>query len=485
MNKKRWLALGVSLSLLATPTVAFEKHVFANSAEEEVIDQDQVLEQDESSQQLPPQEIVSKIVPYFTNTSYKKSEFTIFLKLPEDVDQSTINTNTIHIRNLNIGDDQTADSPIKLTIDMSSKTVTIKLKEDLDQNAEYTLIVDGVKSESGVAYEEVRKSFQTNEQQEEEVTELAQVQELTGEAISPTAIKWTWKYNKTDEKKIDGFRIYDEDGDLLTDDDDLNAKDRQFIQNGLKPGKKYSISIVAFKVTDDDEEEVIESEKLTAAATTKQLVMPAMSEKALIAKVSGYNIQYYWEYKNYQDYKQNFTDYEIQIADDKDFTKNVIKAPLIKGNVLHKNALKNRSTKNAMKLTKYFRIVNKAHNIKSNPTKKTIFVNPAVSPKAPSVTIAEAKDGYVIVQIKDLSTNEAAFRLYYLDKYGEKYFLTTVTSKSMKSTGDVYPVRVYWLDLKEFHGFKATAVDKNGIEGKESDMAIFSEAGDEGEEVDE
>ncbi|MBA2877207.1 hypothetical protein HNR63_000234 [Anoxybacillus kamchatkensis] len=480
MNKKRWLALGVSLSLLATPTVAFEQHVFANSAEEELVDEDQVLEQDESSQQ----QVVSKIVPYFTNTSYKKSEFTIFLKLPEDVDQSTINTNTIHIRNLNIGDDQTADSPIKLTIDMSSKTVTIKLKEDLDQNVEYTLIVDGVKSKSGASYEEVRQSFQTNEQEEEEVTELAKVLELKGEAVSPTEIKWTWKYNKADEKKIDGFRIYDEDGDLLTDDDDLNAKDRQFVQKGLKPGKKYSISIVAFKVT-DDEEEVIESEKLTASATTKQLVMPTISEKALIAKVSGYNIQYYWEYKNYQDYKQNFTDYEIQIADDKNFTKNVIKAPLIKGNVLHKNALKNRSTKNAMKLTKYFRIVNKAHNIKSNPTKKTIFVNPAVSPKAPSVTIGEARGGYVVVQIKDLSTNEAAFRLYYLDKNGGKYFLTTVTSKSTKSTGDVYPVQVYWLDLREFHGFKATAVDKYGIEGKESDLAVFSETGDDGEEVDE
>lgn len=480
MNKKRWLALGVSLSLLATPTVAFEQHVFANSAEEELVDEDQVLEQDESSQQ----QVVSQIVPYFTNTSYKKSEFTIFLKLPEDVDQSTINTNTIHIRNLNIGDDQTADSPIKLTIDMSSKTVTIKLKEDLDQNVEYTLIVDGVKSKSGVAYEEVRQSFQTNEQEEEEVTELAQVLELKGEAVSPTEIKWTWKYNKADEKKIDGFRIYDEDGDLLTDDDDLNAKDRQFVQKGLKPGKKYSISIVAFKVT-DDEEEVIESEKLTASAATKQLVMPTMSEKALIAKVSGYNIQYYWEYKNYQDYKQNFTDYEIQIADDKNFTKNVIKAPLIKGNVLHKNALKNRSTKNAMKLTKYFRIVNKAHNIKSNPTKKTIFVNPAVSPKAPSVTIGETDGGYVTVQIKDLSTNEAAFRLYYFDKHGEKYFLTTVTSKSTKSTGDVYPVQVYWLDLREFHGFKATAVDKYGIEGKESDLAVFSETGNDGEEVDE
>jgi hypothetical protein len=492
MKKRQLVALGMSLSLMTSPILPIlNQQVFAetNEANNAQTNEQTPTNNGPVKEQTPvnngqtseqTNENQSTITVDLVNTSYKKEEFKILLKLPQDVDKSTLNTNTIHIRNLNIGDDQTADSAIKLNIDMINKVVTVTLKEDLDQNVQYTLIVDGVKSKSGVAYEEIRESFQSTEQEEEVVTELAPVLELKGEAISPTAIKWTWKYDKAEEKKIDGFRIYDEDGDLLTEDNDLNAKDRQFVQKGLKPGKKYTISIKAFKIVDG--EETLESEEISASASTKALVMPSISEKAIVVKVSGYNIQYFWEYKNYQDFKENFTDYEIQIADDKNFTKNVVKAPLIKGNVLHKNALPKRSTKNGMKITKYFRIVNKAYNIATNPTQKIIYIDPAVSPKAPTVTIGETGDGYAVVQIKDQSTNEASFNLYYYDKYGQKYLFTTVKSKSTKTTGDVYAVRVYWLEKGEFHGFKVTAVDKNGIEGKESEMAIFSEAENEEEE---
>ena len=218
----------------------------------------------------------------------------------------------------------------------------------------------------------------------------------------------------------------------MTEDNEINAKDRQYTLIGLKHGTKYSYTVAAFKLPEDDSSDDLESEGTTVTAKTGVLEMPAFSEDSLVTAVNGKNIQYYWSYKNYQDYEENFSDYVIEIADDAQFTKNKIRVALAKGNYLHKNAIKNISTTNNPQITKYFRIVNKALDVKSNATKKTIIVRKAALPKAPKVVIGEVKDYSVTVNITDLSNNESSFNLYYIDINGSKKLYTTVASKNSK-----------------------------------------------------
>jgi hypothetical protein len=456
MKAKSLIALGLSLALLA-PTYTMPQNVWAK----EEVEQVEAVKFD------------------LVSTDYTAKKFKLDIYFSRQVDLGSITADNIHIRNIYLGDDQTADADIKIKADDANQKITVTLKEDLDQDAQYVIIVENILDvEGNTIVEEKRRSFRTGEQEVEEVTEVADVTELKGTGISPSAIKFTWKYSKAEESKIDGFYIYDDEGYLLTEDNDVNAKDRDYVLTGLKPGKSYTITVKAFKLFGEDEE-ILESEGVTGTGKTKILQMPTFSENNLVAVVKGTSIQYYWSYKNYQDYSENFTDYEIQIADDKNFTKNVVKAPLYKGNVLHSKALKVPATKNGIKLTKYFRIVNKAHKLYSSVTTKTIHVKATVAPKAPKVVVGEVKGNSVKVLITDLSTNESTFNLYYINENGQKQLYTILKSTTGVKTGEVYVTTVSWLAKGKFHGFKATAVDKYGVEGKESQMAELSETEEE------
>lgn len=478
MKRRKITSMGLAVLLatsVALPSVfAEEEYEPSNDEELEYINEEVESDKSDETENSESGEIQFSL----KNTDYLKKNFNVTITFPKDVDFDLLSTDNIHVRNLELGDDESADVSIRLKKDEDNRTVTLTLKEDLDQDTRYQIIIEGVYDVNGNMVDDKRKSFISSEQQEEkEITELSEVTELKGTAISASSLKFTWKYDKNEEKKIDGFYVYDEDGDLLTEDNDINAKDREYILKGLKPSKNYTITVRAFKLLDD--EEVLESEGVSSGAKTKNLKMPAFSESNLVATVKGYNIQYYWSYKNYQDYEENFTDYEIQIADDAKFTKNVKKISLAKGSYLHKNALNNRSTKNGQKITKYFRIVNKAHNIESSATRKIINIRTAASPKAPKIVADDVIDGYVKVRITDYSTNEKSFNLYYVDIEGKKTLYTTVNSQDTKGTGDVTSIKVYWLSKGDFHGFVATAVDKYGLEGKVSNRAVVTGTDDE------
>lgn len=479
MKKLKWLTISLLVTLFistASPISSFAEQV-SNPADQTTAGDGTTVDAGITTDngQSVGVDAVTDIQFKLDNPSYSAKDFKATVIFPDNVDFDMISTNSIHVRNKDLGDDQSADVAIRLKTDAATHSVTITLKEDLDQDTYYQIIADEIYDLKGNILDEATKSFRSGAQQDEVVTDLNPITNLKGTAISPTSIKFTWSYDKNDEKNIDGFYVYDDEGNLLTEDNDVNAKDREFILKGLKPDKSYSISVSAFKLVDDESSDDLESDQVSAEAKTQKLKMPNFSESSLIANVKGNDIQYYWSYKNYQDYSENFTDYEIQIADNSKFTKNVKKIALAKGNYLQKNAIKQRSTKNNQKITKYFRIVNKAFDIASAPTKKTIIVRKAVSPKAPKLVVGDVQDNYVTVQITDYSTNEKAFNLYYVDINGNKTLYTTIKSKDSKGTGDVTSVDVYWLYKGDFHGFIATAVDQYGLEGKASSRVIVSE----------
>ncbi|MEF9953058.1 MAG: Ig-like domain-containing protein [Clostridium sp.] len=408
-----------------------------------------------------------------TSVNYTVAGFKLVVSFKNEIKEISVNTNNIHLRNLDIADDITGDAAIKVKLDKNKKDVIITLKEELDQNVEYNLILSGIKDINGNTIADKEFQIRTGEKEDEVLPEdIKAVSSIKGQAISANAIKWTWDYDKAEEKNIEGFVIYDENGELITEYGAINVKEREYIQKGLTPGKNYKVEIAAFRSIDGDIDNTIESDKKSATAKTKSISVVAINEKNFIGKAQGKDIQWYWEAKSYQDYKENYSDYVIRISKDASFKK-YSEVPLVKGKFLEKNALEGKSATSKTQVIRYYQVVNKAYNIKSNIGKKIVVFNPSVLPKAPHVVVGEVNSdqGYAILKIKDQSTNEVGFNIYGYDEHKQRYYLGRIDSTSSKRTGDNYAFKLYGFQSGEYAGCTAAAVDQYGTEGKESAIA--------------
>lgn len=224
-----------------------------------------------------------------TIQDYRKSKFKLEVEFDKDLNRKTVNTKNIHLTKVQVKDEvknettsdkankdeiveetEAKDVAIKVRLSSDKEDIIVTLKEDLEPNSVYTLSLSGIKDLKGNTLED--KEFEIKTVGKNFSDEIEEVDDFEGKVISPSSIKWTWEYDEEDEENIDGFILYDEEGNQLTEVGDITSDQREYVQEGLtlKSGEKYKIEIAAYKLSDEVEEGFIEGEREDASVKVKK-----------------------------------------------------------------------------------------------------------------------------------------------------------------------------------------------------------------------